>query len=169
MALSESMLPEFDREMALTRKCLERVPDERLEWRPHPKSMSLAQLAGFLAILPSWTAVTIAQDSLDVEPPGGPQAPPLPTSTKQILEMFDVNVGSARGSLQAAEDGRLLAPWTLLKAGQKLLTMPRVTVLRAFVLNHLVHHRGQLTVYLRLCEAPVPSLYGPTADDPSWS
>jgi len=169
MTLSESLLPEFDREMTLTRRCLERVPDDRLEWRPHPKSMALAHLAGFLGVLPSWTSVTLAQDSLDLEPPGGQQTPPLPISTQQILDLFDANVGAARASLQQADDGRMMAPWTLLKAGQKILTMPRVTVLRAFVLNHLIHHRGQLTVYLRLCDAPVPSVYGPSADEPSWS
>ena len=168
MTLSEALLPEFDQEMALTRRCLERVPDEKFDWKPHPKSGALGWLAGFLAVLPGWTSTTLKQDSLDLSPPGG--GPPLPslTNRRAVLEMFDKNVGEARTALAVAPDPHLLAPWTLLNGGQKLLTLPRIAILRTFVISHLIHHRGQLTVYLRLNDVPVPALYGPSADEGSW-
>jgi uncharacterized damage-inducible protein DinB len=169
MSLSESLLPEFDQETALTRKCLQVVPTAKLGWQPHPKSMTLGQLSGFCAVMLTWTGMTIAQDSLDLDPPGGQQRPQMPTTAEQILAMFDANVVSARLALQGADDARLRAPWTLMKAGEKILTLPRIAILRSYLLNHLIHHRGQLTVYLRLLDVPVPTIYGPTADDPSWS
>ncbi len=166
MAISESMLPEFDHEMAGTRKTLERVPEDKFGWKPHEKSFSMGNLAGHLANMPTWTVFTIDTDELDIAPPG---APPYreepPRSSKELLEKFDKNVAEARAALAAASDEHLLKPWSLLSGGNVVLTMPRVAVLRSFIMNHNIHHRAQLGVYLRLNDIPVPSLYGPSADE----
>jgi uncharacterized damage-inducible protein DinB len=169
MTLAESMLPEFDQEMALTRICLERAPEARFEWRPHPKSPTLGWLAGFLAVLPSWATTTIRQSSLDLAPGGQtPAPPPPPRRLADVLVVFDRNVADARATLASASDEELAQPWTLLHAGKPLLTLPRAAVLRSSVLNHLVHHRAQLGVNLRLCDVPVPAIYGPSADENPW-
>ena len=166
MALSDAILPEFDYEMANTRKTLERVPDDKFGWKPHEKSGAMGWLAGHLANLPTWTGYTINQDSLDLAPVGGeaPRAEP-PTPREELLKLFDKNVTEARAAIAAASDADLFQPWSLLKGGQTLFTMPKIAVLRGFVMNHQIHHRGQLTVYLRLNDIPVPALYGPSADD----
>ena len=166
MALSDAILPEFDHEMANTRKALERVPDDKFGWKPHEKSGTMGWLAGHLANLPTWTGYTINQDSLDLAPVGGeaPRAEP-PASREELLKLFDKNVTEARAAIAAASDADLFQPWSLLKGGETLLTMPKIAVLRGFVMNHQIHHRGQLTVYLRLNDIPVPALYGPSADD----
>lgn len=166
MPISQALLPEFDHEMATTRKVLERVPEDRPEWRPHPKSMTIARLAGHVAELPFWAAQGIKHDSLDMMP-GGKRAwePGMMKSRQQLLESFDKVVAEARAAIAGASDEHLLKPWTLLNNGRAILTLPRVAVLRSFVMNHLVHHRGQLTVYLRLNDVPVPSVYGPSADE----
>jgi uncharacterized damage-inducible protein DinB len=166
MSFSEALLPEFDQEMANTRKTLERVPDGKLTWKPHDKSGSMGWLAGHLASIPSWTAITINQDSLDMAP-GGKQMtpPPLPTSTKELLATFDKDVIEARKAIAGATDAHLLKPWSLLNNGQTLLTMPRIACLRTWVMNHSIHHRAQLGVYLRLNDVPVPAIYGPSADE----
>ncbi len=166
MALNEALLPEFDLEMANTRKTLERVPDEKLGWKPHEKSGTMGWLAGHVANIPSWPVMTIGQDALDVAPKGGPapQASP-PTTRKALLEAFDKNAADGRIALAKATDKQLMDPWTLLAGGQKVFTLPRIAVLRSFVMNHLIHHRAQLTVYLRLNNIPVPALYGPSADE----
>jgi uncharacterized damage-inducible protein DinB len=167
MTLSAALLPEFDQEMASTRKCLERVPEEKFGWKPHPKSATLGWLATFIAVLPSWTTTTIAQDSLDLAPPGSPPPKPNPVgaSRQAVLELFDKNVAAARAALAGASDEQLMKPWTLLKGGEKLLTLPKIAVLRSFVMNHMIHHRAQLGVYLRLNDVAVPAIYGPTADE----
>jgi uncharacterized damage-inducible protein DinB len=167
MTQGQALVPEFDQEMAVTRRCLQVVPDD-LQWRPHPTSMSYAELAGFLAIMPSWLTITLEKDALDLEPAQG--QPPLPdlSTPAAIVAAFDANVAAARAALAAVTDEAMAAPWTLLRAGTKILTMPRGVVVRSFCLNHLVHHRGQLTVYLRMSGARIPSLYGPSADDGSW-
>jgi uncharacterized damage-inducible protein DinB len=166
MGLSDALLPEFDHEMANTRRTLERVPDGKLAWKPHAKSGTMGWLTSHIANIPSWAAVAIGQDSLDMAPGGGePQRPPEARSRKELLELFDKNVADAKAAIAGADDGRLLAPWTLLSNGKTILTMPRIAVLRSFVMNHSVHHRGQLTVYLRLNDVPVPALYGPSADE----
>ncbi|HWP86175.1 MAG TPA: DinB family protein [Terriglobia bacterium] len=166
MSIAQSLLPEFDQEFANTRKMLERVPDDRLAWKPHPKSFSMGDLATHIAEIPGWMGVTIQQDSFDVAPPGGPtyQRPQL-SSTKEILAMFDKNLPIARAALAGATDQQLLGPWSLLKGGQKLFTMPKVAVLRSFLMNHNIHHRAQLSVYLRLNDVAVPGMYGPSADE----
>jgi uncharacterized damage-inducible protein DinB len=166
MAISASLLPEFDQEMANTRKALERVPDDKLGWKPHEKSMSMGGLATHLANLPIWTVLTINQDSLDLEPPGGGSLRvEEKRSRREILEDFDKNVTAARDAVAGASDEELLKPWSLLKGGVTLMTLPKIVVLRSFVMNHVIHHRGQFTVYLRLNDVPVPSIYGPSADE----
>jgi uncharacterized damage-inducible protein DinB len=166
MTLTETFLPEFEQEMANTRKTLDRVPDEKLDWKPHPKSFSLSGLATHLANIPSWTTNAFAQDELDIAPPG---APPFrleeAKSRDQLLADFDKNVAAARASLENASDERWHGSWTLLHGGRKILTQPRTQIMRSFVMNHLIHHRAQLGVYLRLLDVPVPAVYGPTADE----
>ncbi len=166
MSLAQSLLPEFDHEMASTRRTLERVPEERFGWKPHGKSMSLGRLASHLAEIPTWGSVTVETAELDMSPPGGPpyKAADFPTRA-QVLAQFDVAVVRARTAIAGATDADLFEPWTLKNSGQVIFTMPKIAVLRSFVLNHLIHHRGQLTVYLRLNDVAVPSLYGPSADE----
>jgi uncharacterized damage-inducible protein DinB len=149
--------------MANTRKALERVPDDKLGWKPHPKSGTMGWLAGHLANLPSWAAMTVNQESLDLAAPF--DRPPEPTSARQNHEMFDKNVAAARAANQAATDEQLMALWSLKKGDHVIFTMPRIAVLRSMVMNHLIHHRGQFTMYLRLNDVAVPGLYGPSADE----
>ena len=166
MGLSKALLPEFDYEMANTRKTLERIPEDRLDWKPHEKSMSLGHLATHLATLPSWAVHTISRSSLDLAPGGVPAASPVQVkSQSDALERFDKNVAEARASIAGAEDAQLLEPWSLLNNGKPIITLPRIAVLRSFVMNHNIHHRAQLGVYLRLNDVPVPSIYGPSADE----
>ena len=156
------LLPEFDLEMANTRKTLERVPDDRLDFKVHDKSYSLLQLAGHLSNIPSWAAVTLLQDELDMS---GPFERDEPTNVADILAEFDKNVASARKALEGATAEVLASPWTLKQDGQAMFTMPKGMTFRLWVLNHTVHHRAQLTVNLRLLDIPVPALYGPSADE----
>jgi uncharacterized damage-inducible protein DinB len=167
MGLSESFLPEFDQEMANTRKTLARVPEDKLDWRPHEKSMTMGGLATHLANLPSWAAHGINLDELDVAPNGVPFRVEQIKSRAEALENFDRNVADARAAITGASDEHLFKPWSLLSNGQTIMTMPRVAVLRSFVMNHMIHHRAQMGVYLRLNDIPVPSVYGPTADEGS--
>jgi len=166
MSLSQTMLPEFDQEMANTRKTLERVPDDKLGWKPHEKSTSLGGLATHLANIPSWTKNTFEQDELDIAPPG---APPFrleeAKSRTELLKAFDKNAADARAALVGASDESWMQSWSLLHGGNKIFTMPRTAVMRGFVMNHLIHHRAQLGVYLRLLDVPVPAIYGPSADE----
>jgi uncharacterized damage-inducible protein DinB len=161
------LLPEFDQEMANTRKTLARVPEDKLDWRPHEKSMTMGGLATHLANLPSWAAHGINLDELDVAPNGVPFRVEQIKSRAEALENFDRNVADARAAITGASDEHLFKPWALLSNGRTIMTMPRVAVLRSFVLNHMIHHRAQLGVYLRLNDIPVPSVYGPTADEGS--
>jgi uncharacterized damage-inducible protein DinB len=166
MTISELILPEFEQEMAGTRKTLERVPENKFGWKPHDKSGSMIWLAGHLANLPEWAVYTIQQDALDMAPNGEKMAqPPVPQTSKELLETFDKNVKAARASIAGASDAELAKTWTLQMNGQSLFTMPKSTCLRTWVLNHNVHHRAQLGVYLRLNGIPVPALYGPSADE----
>ncbi|HUO35481.1 MAG TPA: DinB family protein [Candidatus Acidoferrum sp.] len=169
MAIRETILPEFDYEMSATRKTLERVPEGKPDWQPHAKSMKLGRLAGHLAELPTWAVMGLQQDSIDIAPLG---APPRPvnamTTRKKLLEDFDKNVADARAAIAAASDEQFMKPWSLLKGGQTLMTLPRIAVLRSFVLNHSIHHRAQLGVYLRLNDVAVPSIYGPSADESAF-
>lgn len=166
MAISQMMLPEFDHEAANTRKTLERVPDDKWDWKPHDKSGTLGWLASHVANLNNWTTVTINTDQLDFAPVDGPAyTTPKTTNRTEILATFDKFTVEARAALSGASDEHLMKPWSLLMGGQVLFTMPRAAVLRGYCFNHLVHHRGQLTVYLRLLGVPVPALYGPSADE----
>ncbi len=164
MALNEALLPEFDHEMQTTRRTLERVPEDKFAWKPHQKSMTMGALATHLATINHWVDATMAADSFDVS-----NAPPTPEfkSRSELLAAFDKNVASARKAIAGASDAQLLKAWSLLSGGKTVLTMPRVAVLRSFILNHTIHHRGQLSVYLRLNDVPVPSIYGPSADEGS--
>jgi uncharacterized damage-inducible protein DinB len=166
MPLNQALLPEFDLEMANTRKTLERVPEDKFGWKPHEKSSSMVALATHLAMLPSWGAITIQRDSFDIEPAGEPPPRNEPAkSVKDLLEKFDQNVAATRDALASASDEDLLKKWTLLKGGMAVFALPRVAALRTFVMNHNIHHRAQLGVYLRLNDVPVPSIYGPSADE----
>lgn len=166
MAISDSLLPEFDQEIAGARRTLERVPADRFDWQPHPKSGTMGWLAGHLANIPSWATLTIGQDTLDLAPGGKPMdQPPPPTDTEDLVATLDRRAAEARAAIAGASDAELMKPWTLLSNGQTLMTLPKVAVLRSFVMNHLIHHRAQLGVYLRLNDIPVPSIYGPSADE----
>ena len=166
MALSAALLPEFDQEMANTRKTLERVPDSKFSWKPHEKSGAMGWLAGHVANIPGWLAFTIKEDSLDLAPGGVQmQPPPAPKNSKELLAEFDKNVKDGRAALASATDEQLLKPWSLLNNGKVTMTLPKVAVVRGFVMNHLIHHRAQLGVYLRLNNIPVPAIYGPSADE----
>jgi uncharacterized damage-inducible protein DinB len=162
MSISQGLLPEFDQEMAGTRKSLERVPEGKTEWQPHPKSMTLGRLAGHLAELPTWVVETMKRDELSLD---GQYTPFISSSPKELLAMFDAKVAEARALIASASDADFMKPWTLKVRGQTAFTMPKVAVLRGMVMNHIIHHRGQLTVYLRLNDVPVPALYGPSADE----
>lgn len=163
---SEMLLPEFENEMANTRKTLERVPEEKFAWKPHEKSMSLGGLSTHLANIPSWTAYTFEKDELDIAPPGEPPFRMEEAKSRDaLLEAFDKNVAAARETLTAAGDEAWMGSWSLLKGGNKIMTLPRAAVMRGFVMSHLIHHRAQLGVYLRLLDVPVPSIYGPSADE----
>jgi uncharacterized damage-inducible protein DinB len=166
MSYAQSILPEFDQEMASTRKVLERVPDDKLNWRAHPKSNTIGWLANHLAEMPGWVTPTLSQTALDIAPVGGPpyQSPKL-ASRREIVEQFDKNVAEARKALSAATDAQVDQSWSLVKAGTPLFTMPRRSVIRSFVINHIIHHRAILCVYLRLNDVPVPGMYGPSGDD----
>lgn len=166
MTLAQSLLPEFDHEMANTRECLSRIPADRLEWKAHEKSWDLGSLATHLANLPKWAAVTISEATFDIEPVAGePVREEAVDSVDHAVEMFDANVAAAREALAGASDEDLMAPFALLKTGEEIFSLPRIAVLRGFIMNHMIHHRGQLGVYLRLNDVPVPALYGPSADE----
>jgi len=169
MPLNQSLLPEFDHEMANTRKTLERVPEDKFDWKPHQKSFSMVALATHLATLPSWGGMMFESDSFDLAPKGEPLPPNQPAkSVEDLLAKFDQSIATTRKALAGASDEDLLKTWTLSKGGETVLAMPRVAALRAFVMNHNVHHRAQLGVYLRLNDIPVPSIYGPSADEGSF-
>jgi uncharacterized damage-inducible protein DinB len=165
MSIAQALLPEFDHEAAVTRTVLERVPEAQAGWRPHAKSMTLGELAMHVASVPSWGVLTLREASFDLSPPGAPPyTPPSWQSLAQTLAVFDDNIGRTRAALAAVTDLELAQLWTLKKGGVKVLTAPRGSVLRSFVLNHSVHHRAQLGLYLRMLDVPVPAMYGPTAD-----
>jgi uncharacterized damage-inducible protein DinB len=165
MPIAESILPEFDHETATTRTLLERVPGDKAEWKPHVRSMSLGQLAMHIANLPQWAAIALERTQFDTNPPGESRAAsPAYDSAEALLETYDRNVAAARVLLARTTDGEFMVQWTLKNGGKTMFSMPRVAVFRSFVLNHAVHHRGQLSVYLRLLDVPLPSIYGPTAD-----
>jgi uncharacterized damage-inducible protein DinB len=165
MSLRDLLLPEFDTEIATTRKVIERVPDDRTEWKPHAKSFPMGHLAQLVAMIPGWTFHVLTKTEFDIAPREGPSAVYRFLPVEQLLLLFDKNVAEARPLIEQVSDDVLEEPWTLKAAGREVSTMPRYMVYRTLMLNHLVHHRAQLGVYLRLTEQPVPQMYGPTADE----
>ena len=165
MAIKDGLLPEFDHEMATTRRLLERLPEAEFAWKPHAKSMALGQLAGHIANLPQWCSATLASTVFDLDSLPVSSRPELPASRAVLIEEFDAKVTAARNQLTSTTDAEFMTPWTLKKGGQEVFTLPRISAIRSFVMNHLIHHRGQLSVYLRLKDVPLPSIYGPTADE----
>ena len=169
MKISDALLPEFDQEMAGTRKTLERVPEDKFDWRPHAKSFTMISLGTHIVNMVGWTVDIIAKDSFDVAPPGAPPYKEEPAaSKKELLERFDKAVTGARAAIAGASDEQLMANWALLQGGKTVFTMPRIVCLRSFIMNHTIHHRAQLGVYLRLNDIPVPAIYGPSADEQSF-
>jgi uncharacterized damage-inducible protein DinB len=165
MGTLDGLLPQFDREMSTTRKVLERVPDEHFGWKPHAKSYSLGELASHIAGLPAWATETLGSSMYDI----GDGRSTVPASSRsELLSTFDANASAARQALSSSSDAGLKAVWTLKRHGTPIFSMPKDAVLRSFVLSHLIHHRGQLSVYLRLLDLPVPSIYGPSADEPAF-
>lgn len=163
MSVADSLLPEFDQEMAATRRLLERVPGDRVEWKPHPKSFALGHLAQLVSWMPGWIANTLRESALDLLSAPGYTF----QTTEALLAGFDRNVSDARAAIAASKDEDYGMPWSLKRGDQVLLTAPRGTMVRSHI-SHLSHHRGQLTVYLRLLDVPIPSIYGPTADERSF-
>jgi len=166
MSYAETILPEFDQEMASTRKVLERIPEDKFDWRAHPKSNTIGWNANHIAEIPGWVAGILTQPEWDIAPTAGEayQTPKL-TSRQEILDFFDGNVASARQAISAAKDADIPQQWSLLRAGQPLFTLPRGAVIRTFVINHIIHHRAHMCVYLRLNDIPVPGMYGPSGDE----
>ena len=162
MSISQALLSEFDHEMATTRKSLERVPNDKFAYQPHPKSMTLGRLTSHLSHIPFWGVMTIKHDRLDLSA----NAPmPAVSSVEEALVEFDKNVAQARTSIAGCTDEDWMRPWTLAMGERALMTMPKIAVMRSWVMNHNVHHRAQLGVYLRLNDVAVPSIYGPSADE----
>ena len=160
MSIGRSFLPEFEQEMKTTRRLLERVPSEKGQWKPHTKSFSLGHLAQLVSWMPGWVTKAARGEDIDLAHAGGYSY----EKTETLVEGFDRNVREATRELGAVSDADLQLPWSLKRGGQVLFSLPRVAVIRQTI-NHLIHHRGQLTVYLRLVDVPIPSIYGPTADE----
>jgi uncharacterized damage-inducible protein DinB len=160
--IKDALLAEYDHEMATTRKLLDRVPDDTLGWAPHPKSMSLAGLATHLANIPGWAGTILNDTAFDVGTL--PAALEARTSRADIVRHFDSSAAAARAAMDKS-DAEYMAMWTLTRGGREMFSLPRVAAFRTFVLSHLIHHRGQLSVYLRLRDIAVPSIYGPSADE----
>ena len=160
MTISETLLPEFEQEMTTTRKLLERVPTDKGKWKPHEKSFSLGHLAQLVAWMPGWIGQTLRQRELNLKGGGGYSY----ETTDTLLTMFDENVKQAREAIRASKDADYEVEWSLMFGEKTVFTQPRRIVVRQHM-NHLIHHRGQLTVYLRLVDVPLPPIYGPTADE----
>lgn len=160
MPFGETLLAEFDQEMATTRRVLERVPGDKGSWKPHPKSFPLGHLAQLVSWMPGWITNTLREPSLDLGTAGGYSLEP----TEALLKGFDANVAGAREALQQTPDDAWQVTWSLTRGGQTLWSAPRTVVVRNHI-NHLIHHRAQLTVYFRLLDVAVPATYGPSADE----
>lgn len=164
MPVRDSLLPEFDHEMAVTRRLLERLPEPVFAWKPHEKSFHLGGLATHLAQIPHWGRAILDRESYDLSEAGATRAAEQ-TTVKGVLEVFDRHVDELRKRLLDKTDAELMAPWALMRGSQLVMSLPRLAALRSFVLHHVIHHRGQLTVYLRLQDVPLPPIYGSTADE----
>ncbi|MEW5982850.1 MAG: DinB family protein [Acidobacteriota bacterium] len=163
MALKDGLLPEFDREMAVARRAIERVDDSKFAWQPHDKSMSLGRLATHIAEIPRWGHTILSEPEFNMV--SGAYTPAQAASTAEVLALFDAQVATIRSILETKTDAELTSPWTFKSDGKEVFTMPRIAAWRSWVMNHLIHHRGQLSVYLRQTGAKVPSIYGPSADE----
>jgi len=162
MLKSETLLPEFDHEMATTRAFFQRLPLQKMDWQPHPKSGTLGWLANHIRELPAWVPNLLTTDSIDMS---SFQPPTQLVTIEEILARFDKNVADARAAIVATSDEAFMKPWSLLFNGQTIFSMPRIAVLRTMVTSHMIHHRAQLGLYFRLNDVPVPSTYGPSADE----
>jgi uncharacterized damage-inducible protein DinB len=165
MKLAESIAMELDQEAQTTKRVLDRIPDDQLSWRPHPKSFSLGQLALHIAAVPGNVTAIAVPDTVEV--PNFTQLEPK--SRREILDTFSKSLESAKSDLREMDDARLAATWSLTRGGKVVMSVPRIGFLRSVLLNHVYHHRGQLSVYLRMLDVPVPSIYGPSADENPFS
>jgi len=164
MPYSQMLLPEFDEEMKNTRKMLERVPDGKFDYQPHPKSMTLGRLATHVAELPGWAVMTLDREVLEMD---SSYKPHIATSTAELLQIFDKNAAEARARIASATDADWGKTWTLRFNGHDVFSMPRAGCVRGMVMNHLIHHRAQLGVFLRLNDVAIPGMYGPSGDEPN--
>lgn len=162
MAIAQFILPEFDHEMATTRRMLERFPEDKVEWRPHETCMTLGRLAGHVAEIPSWAVPTITQDQLVMDPS---YTPFVVKTRTEALKRFDEGTKAAREAIAGASDEALMKSWSLMVGGKAVFTLPKAAVLRTFVMSHMIHHRGQLAAFYRIAGVPVPSIYGPSKDE----
>jgi uncharacterized damage-inducible protein DinB len=162
MPIAQALLPEFDYEMATTRKMIERFPEDKVEWRPHETCMTLGRLAGHMSELAGWVVPTVNQDELVLDPSYEPN---VMKSRAETLKQFDENVKASRAAIAGASDETLMKPWSLVAGGKTVMTMPKVAVLRSFVMNHMIHHRGQLAAFYRIAGVQIPSIYGPSKDE----
>jgi uncharacterized damage-inducible protein DinB len=161
MRIVDSILMELDQEAQTTKRVFDRIPNDKLSWKPHPKSYSLGQLGLHIAATPGNVALLAAQDNVEAPTFSQPEA----KNRQEIMETYSKSLQSAKDTLNEMDDARLMAPWTLTKDGKVLMSIPRIGFIRSVLMNHLYHHRGQLSVYLRILEVPVPSIYGPSADE----
>lgn len=168
MAMSDTVLMQFDQVVMGTRQHLESIPDDELGWKPHEKSFSIGELGSHLANIPGWVMATLGQDELDMNPPDGEGAENQPEygSSAEMVAALDASVAAAREMIESTSDETFRSNWTLLNGGEVLFSMPKIAVVRMFVMDHMIHHRGQLTVYLRLLDIPLKQTFGPTADFP---
>ncbi len=162
MRLVDALARELEQEAPVTRRVLERVPLDRSGWQPHPKSMTLGRLAAWLANAPGWTAGIAGEGGFALE---GFSPFAAPSSTEELLATFDAGCAAARAAMERLDDAAAIGDWSFLAQGKPLRTLPRVAMLRLFLLSDAIHHRGQMSVYLRLLDVPVPSIYGPSADE----
>lgn len=166
MSYSKLILPEFELEMASTRKVLERVPNDKLEWKAHPKSNSVGWVMSHLVEIPGWVEATLTGDTWDIAPKGGePYKTPMLKSHEEALKLFDANVETAKKMIAATSDADFEKNWSLLMGGETIISMPKLGVIRTWVLNHTIHHRAFLLSYLRLLDIPLPGMYGPSGDE----
>lgn len=164
MGFADEFLPEFDHEMQTTRALLERAPMDNASFKPHAKSRTLGALASHIANLPAYGAFVVNQSEVDFAPDGKPRTPDEYHTTSELLAAFDSKVAATRAAIAKMPDSSLRDPWSLKRAGTPIFTLPRAAALRTFMLYHMIHHRGQLSVYLRQNDVALPSIYGPTAD-----
>lgn len=163
MTIEQSPIPEFEQEAEKTRKMLAAVPEEKFGWKPHEKSMTLGRLASHVAEMAQWCFMTLDRDVLEIQPDWRPFSA---TTSEELVSTFDSHVKQGREAIAKADPAALNQTWSLVFGGKTVMSMPRAAVLRNVVMNHMIHHRGQLSVYLRLLDVPVPGMFGPSADEP---